>query len=331
MRFLLLCIGILLVGCIEEIIFERPDAESSLVVDGVILRGNGQQTLKFSESSKLGSSVFKPVETIFAELVQENGSRYQYIYTGDGVYIIGEGIATVEAGETWFIEFSYRSDTYRSAPEVIPPPQETGTLKYRIASGTFFLEIENTVPENHKLYLKWNVHNIYAVYELFCSPFSLPKACYVTDPFQNQTIYTFDATRLSSGSTFGFDIAEKEIDDTFGNPQSFFVTQQSISKSAMDYWNRVDLVSNPSGNVFDPVPAAVSGNIQNISNPSEIVLGYVAAVAQDTAVLFTTQSDFYPDYPVLPYCGVPGFPRYSPECCNCLLLPFSTTIKPEYW
>jgi hypothetical protein len=321
---------LLLAGCIEEIEFERPEGESALVVDGVIVRGNGVQSIRLSWVGKIGSSIFSPVEAATVFLASAQG-KYPYSYISDGVYELPAGTVSVETGQMYWIELTIGNVAYRSEAEIVPLVQPINGLSYVIRDRMFVLEVENTTPESGLLYLKWNLENIYSISELFCSPFSLPKTCYIRDPFQDQLVRTYDATALTSGSTFRHTIVEKEIDFTFGNPQSFHVIQQSVSEKAFDFWDRVNIVANPSGSVFDPQPAQVRGNVINLSDPSETVLGYVAAVSQDSAVLFTTRGEFYPQFPVLSYCGEPGFPHYSPECCDCLILEHSSTIKPPYW
>ena len=114
-------------------------------------------------------------------------------------------------------------------------------------------------------------------------------------------------------------------------PQSFYVTQQTITAEAFDYWSRIDLVSNQLGSLLDPPPASVRGNIYNIDDPNEIILGYFGAIAEDADVLFTNAGIFFEEFELLPYCGIPGFEIFAPGCCNCIELENSTWEIPFYW
>jgi len=52
------------------------------------------------------------------------------------------------------------------------------------------------------------------------------------------------------------------------------VRQFSISKGEYEFWDLMKQVSESGGDIFDKQPFQISGNIHNINNPDEQVLGY---------------------------------------------------------
>jgi len=323
---------LILVACIKQIDYEPAEVPSTLVVDGVILAGNGPHTLKLSTTGRLGETTFPPVTNAKVFLFNETtGSKFVYLHVGEGKYFIWEGIFRVKTRENYFIEIVHENKVYRSRPERIPEPQHIKDISYRVEDDQFILEVENTTPDNGMLYLRWELENIYTIDELICHPFAPTHKCYIKDDFHIASIPLLDASLLQAGTTFKYDVATKRINFTFGNPQSFLVTQHSITAEAFDYWSRIDLVSNQLGTIFDPQVASVGGNIYNIKDPADQVLGYFRAIAQDTVVLFTNPGFFFDEFEILPYCGIPGFEIYAPGCCNCIELEDASWAKPDYW
>ncbi|MBL7698229.1 MAG: DUF4249 domain-containing protein [Chitinophagaceae bacterium] len=56
---------------------------------------------------------------------------------------------------------------------------------------------------------------------------------------------------------------------------SILVKQYAISKEAFEFYDRVKKNTEQLGSIFDAQPSEVSGNVVCLSNPSEIVIGYV--------------------------------------------------------
>jgi hypothetical protein len=57
-------------------------------------------------------------------------------------------------------------------------------------------------------------------------------------------------------------------------PYYMIVSQYSLSEGAYRYWNALQKQSKNSGGLFDATPQSVKGNLRNINNPEEQVLGY---------------------------------------------------------
>ena len=55
----------------------------------------------------------------------------------------------------------------------------------------------------------------------------------------------------------------------------FQVQQMSLSKEAYLFWNNVKTESDPSNNApYDTPPTPLIGNVYNVNDPSDYVLGY---------------------------------------------------------
>jgi hypothetical protein len=138
---------------------------------------------------------------------------------------------------------------------------------------------------------------------------------------------------------------------------SLLVTQYALSTAAYQYWNQMEKQNQESGGLYETQPARIRGNIRNVSDPDERVLGFfnVSSVTRrrifveesfqfhiedfDCRLLPIDQSNplgFYraSDYPVyLIETGASGGARFSMAedfCFDCRE-GGGTTEKPDFW
>ena len=62
--------------------------------------------------------------------------------------------------------------------------------------------------------------------------------------------------------------------DRFSVKYSVLVNQYAISRNEYEFWNQLKATNEVGGGIFEKQPYSISGNIKNIKNPDEVVLGY---------------------------------------------------------
>jgi hypothetical protein len=132
------------------------------------------------------------------------------------------------------------------------------------------------------------------------------------------------------------EIARIDADYKFFERNAFEVTQYRISSKAHEYWNKINLVGNPQGTIFDVPPATIRGNIYNVDNPKERILGYFELASVDTAYTYADRGTF--PYNINNPCLVdytkPAWEAtygYSPECAFCVNIKGHSTKVPKFW
>jgi hypothetical protein len=85
---------------------------------------------------------------------------------------------------------------------------------------------------------------------------------------------------------------------------SILVKQYSISQNEHNFWSNLKKIGEAGGDIFASQPFTVTGNIQNVNNKNEKVLGYfeVSAVSQKRIFITAHELD-----PLL-------LPHYKPDC-----------------
>jgi hypothetical protein len=136
---------------------------------------------------------------------------------------------------------------------------------------------------------------------------------------------------------------------------SILVTQLAVSEGAYSYWDQVRINSTEQGGLYEKQPLDIQGNLTNISNPDNEVLGYFYSATGSTKRFFFKDikdlellylkpcvesvldpyggwMDFDPiEYPVYYYFNEEGKLRIlSVECVDCRLSDGVTT-KPDFW
>ena len=97
------------------------------------------------------------------------------------------------------------------------------------------------------------------------------------------------------------------------------IEQYSISSAAYRFWKTLNDVKSLQGGLFDPAPAALAGNIYNVSNEDELVVGYFFASDVASKARFINRTDI----PVQVYP-----PFYNADCRD---FANSTEKQPPFW
>ena len=317
----LLASGILLHSCVDALEFKPTESEKLLVVDGKLTTANGDQVLRLSETALVGrSDNFPPVTGAIVTLRDDLGNVKSYTETEPGVYKLSGSAIQGTSGRTYTLHIEVNGKTYESKPETMPQKIEADSSFFAIGNQDFvyvYSSISIPTDLNEGPFLKWRIDNVYQINEVYCGPFDPTNVCYVTERFSNQLLPLLDGSLLARGETAKPFVAAKEADKTFGEVVYFNLYMETLSPDAFKYWNKVSLLLTQSGSIFDSPPGAIRGNIMNVNNPEELVLGYFYAAPEDTTHVKVLASDFLP-YTINPYCGIAGFPPspFPSECCK---------------
>ena len=147
--------------------------------------------------------------------------------------------------------------------------------------------------------------------------------------------------------------------DKLRTKYSIILKQYALSEKSFNYWKEMEKINENLGTLFDPLPSTVKGNIYNINDENDIVLGYLDASSVQEKRIFILKGELpyfiTPDYfyncadTIVSYNQIrslinEGFmlvgevptqsagTRYQlsyPECIDCTL--FGTNVKPDFW
>jgi hypothetical protein len=105
---------------------------------------------------------------------------------------------------------------------------------------------------------------------------------------------------------------------------SILVKQYALTKEAFDFWQTLKKNTESLGSIFDAQPSQLTGNIKNIDNPAEPVLGYLSAGTVQQKRIFISERE------------LPNWRTSYPFACSPLDSVWLKDIKPgsipkTYW
>lgn len=114
------------------------------------------------------------------------------------------------------------------------------------------------------------------------------------------------------------------------------VRVESLSKDSYDYWNTMKTNSEKVGDLFSPIPSEMRGNIYNLNDSTELVLGYinVSGVAEKRIFVDNSVTGYYIKQSYIPEENwmIPILPDEWPRYYYYKnYLPVSDGEGPEYY
>ncbi len=357
---IMLCL--LVMSCTEVIDLRVDDRDPLVTINAVFNNGTLGNKVELTRTSAYDRIVPRPISSAQVRVYRLDGEYISFKEDREnpGVYLIYEQPFLGEEGEEYQLEVVLPTrEVYQSAWQKLPyktavdhldfeigqviKTTETGQV-FEFLGVTIYKETEFLSPDE-EVYLKWDVETTWSFREaLLPSQFWFwnPKTCYMTTQLEVEEIRIYSSEGLQkSGIPREFLISER-IDNTFFGKQFFSLIQSTLNADTYRYWSQIEQVSELKGSIFDPPFGPILGNMQNVDNPEEEVIGYFAVNHVDTARVELNQQVV--DVELAQPCKVPlavqSFPSswfdrlgafFLPECLDCLVIPNSSTEKPYFW
>ncbi len=344
----ILIIGVVLFSisaCIDELNIDVEGNKRILVVEGFITTQPGPHRVMISKSAKYGSILDEAIirETGATVWVRDEDGE-QVFFEEDGVgsyYTPVEFKATVGKKYTLFIVLA-NGERFVSVPEEIHPVPPIDSLivlfkkQPSLSDITFGSGVEvyarwQDPIESDNFYM-WDASGIYLLNtrpELFLDrgffgdPFINPKdccsTCYITEHNVNTELKIFK-DNLSNGIEHTELVAYIPDDGgRFMDKYMVVIEQASLTKEAFQFFDILKNQLSIQGNIFDPPPATIRGNIISLDNPDDEVIGYFRASDSFRDTLFISKDAILETQPI----------RWVND--DCRVLENSTTEKPPFW
>jgi hypothetical protein len=97
------------------------------------------------------------------------------------------------------------------------------------------------------------------------------------------------------------------------------LNQYALTGDAYNFWTNLKTNTEELGSIFDAQPSNINGNIHNIANSSEPVIGYISACTVQSKRIFISSAQLPKSFnPVYPYNCMLDSVLYctGPSCTN---------------
>jgi hypothetical protein len=305
-------------GCIEPFTPEIKNYEDLLVVEALITDEASTQFVRLTRSHPLDTSIINFERGASILLTNSTGNDYIFRESTQGLYSPDPGSFTPVPGEiyTLFIT-TFDGRTYSSDPvtmKITPPIQdlyfermsvpsdETGDLddglQILINTGT-----ESSDPGYYKF--DWE-----ETYELETPYYSFFDYDYQTQEIIERKDNINSCWSGSISTNLNIASSENLSNDIiyehpirfipFRDPMlkirySILVKQSSLSEESFRFWQNLKESNESTGSLYDAQPFQVIGNIKNVNDPSEPVLGYFDMTTVSSKRIFISGREDIPE------------------------------------
>lgn len=371
---LLVLIGILM-SCVEKYWPSIDKYENLMVVDGLVTNGSDTTVVNLSISTSINDTRLLPLTGAEVYISDQNNMVTQLIELEIGSYRVSKDDFLPQVGDSYQLHIIHpNGNKYESDLCILAQPSpidsiygvvesyEEANVSHDIVGLQFYVD-NHSVGGDTVNYL-WRLSQTYKYRASFSldymwkgrmievnSPDSL-RTCWRTKPVVD--IFTY-STRFLDNSTIvkyplNFVSTETKM---LSIRYSLFVEQLTISNNALTFWDAVMKQNAGQDNLYNQQPVQIRGNVINVLDESEVVLGYftVAGISQKRIFVNRPPISFYynncePDFEGMMMLGMSSsvdWPVFVTEvsgqgmalagsdvCFDCRLEGGSLT-PPDFW
>ena len=293
----LLLISFITHSCRDEYFPEIDKYENILVVDGTISNDPGPYEVRLSLSSPIYKPELKPYVGAQVIVIDDLGNKEYFSEIEPGLHRSSlDGMQGVIGRKYRVIIYTPDEKEYQSSFQELKRPVEIANVYAEIYSKETLDEnrpeygyqfyVDSEPAESDTSYLMWRAKGTYEyrsdfliryiydnwVLSVFPNSDSLYN-CYHKD--NNTGIYTADLTKLSQPQVNRFPLNRVTTNTRkLSIKYSLLVKQSTMSEDAYIYYNKINEMNTQQGALYTQQPYQVKGNVYNVLNEQENVLGY---------------------------------------------------------
>ncbi|MFY9151356.1 MAG: DUF4249 domain-containing protein [Prolixibacteraceae bacterium] len=366
-------------SCIERFNPETElDFDSRLVVDATIIPDESNQEIIISRLSALDNPEFIPGSGYQVSVEDDNGHSFSFQESEKPGHYRGtiDGSAVIIGAKYRLSIITPENKTYVSRfEELFPCPpvdslysefesKPTSRMNENEAGLQFFVDFKADQTYGH--FFRWSIEETYEyhssfplnrwrddnmVYHDLAVPDYSSFICYKTSNLDD--IFVLSTEGFSSNSYKRYKLHfVNNLTQRLQHRYSIQVRQLSLTQDAWQYWEILRKNNQETVNLFGKQPASLKGNIYNVSDSTDLALGYFS-VSSLSARRITIRSVPEMSFDRVFYCkpipidaplppdgalyfawtewkGVRTLGLINEDCIFCPLLG-GTTEKPVYW
>ena len=361
-------------GCIEEYM---PDIEhieaSKYVVYGELTTENEDHIIAVSLASPIQEPKYMPLNECDVRITDRSGNWFDGYEFEEGKYNVSIPPENLVPGMDYRLEVITPAGIklVSEFEELLDSPdvdsvyyrresKPTNDPEYFVEGVQFYLDLD--APEAENAYFKFDVIETFeyhselplesyydGVLHHIDPPDYSHMICWATKHIKD--IFILNTTELKETAYRQY--ALHFVDNTtqrLKHLYSVLVKQYTLDEPGYVYWDQVRQNNLEQGGMYETQPLPAKGNLVNLTNPEQKVLGYFQVSCIKTKRIFVKDVpdltfDFYPECGIWPlfqalrYYDPRFYPIYlgsggevSPDCIFCELSQLGgDTIKPDFW
>jgi len=299
-----------------------------LVVEGFLNSGQGPTTIRLSRSSDLEHTTLIPEFSAQVNVEGEDGSRFPFVESGNGEYSIAQ--LTLNNGIKYRVHIrTADGKEYTSDYTPVNYTPLIDSITWQRENDGLRLYANARDPQNDTKYYQWKYEETWEIHSAYYTSIKYIRDTIrtnaVTDlvyrmPDQNPDTTLYKCWNTLNSSTIILGSTEKLTSDIVYLPVQYIepkseklsvlysinLRQYAISHDNYLFLQKMKKNTEQLGTIFDPQPSEISGNIHCLTDPAEIVIGFIEITQEQMKRIFIYNSQ------------VPGW-GYNPGCAQTII------------
>ncbi|MFC0519027.1 DUF4249 domain-containing protein [Mucilaginibacter angelicae] len=283
-----------------------------LVVEGLINTGDDSTFIKLSRTVKLNDKVtVSPEKQAQVVIESDNGSTYPLAEIAAGTYTTSP--LHLQASHKYRIRIKTSGNKEYASDFVevkITPPIDS--VSYRIKPDGLYINANAHDISNNTRYYRWDYEETYQYHARFDSKYKSNGDTVLPRDLINDQIYrcwrsdTSSTIVLASTTKLTADVLSQapitfiaSSSEKVSEKYSILLKQYALTKEAFQFWENLQKNTQQLGSIFDAQPSQLIGNIHNLADTLEPVIGYMSAGTVSKLRKFIPNSSLPPQWTVL--------------------------------
>jgi hypothetical protein len=287
----------LLAGCLDPYYPEINDNQESLVVEALITDRPGWQVIYLSRSSPVNDIGSHAERDAYVSVSDDLGRSTEFLEQDPGAYCAWMTADELGTGITYRLNIvTSNGEVYESEPGMFPfasPDIDSIYWEFETVGTSdrieplngirFYLNLEAEADQGRNF--RWELVETWQYYAANLIDYYYDGILHKwPDPFSYHTcwysgkidhIYTATTRNAESNTIKGFPLNfVSEESSRLQTRYSLQVLQYSLNDEAYDFWKRIEEQNQESGGIYERQPDYISGNMYNMNNQEEYVLGF---------------------------------------------------------
>jgi len=312
-RQIILLMAILAMACkkpYNPTVINSP--KSYLIVEGTI-NGNDTTTIKVSRSVNLSSKTTDNPIDASVSIESDNGDNYALYRYAPGVYKLKSIELNHAHKYRLHIVTPDNNNEYRSDYVEVKDAPPIDSLGFSISAKGIQIYANTHDPANNTKYYRYNYVETWKFHSLYYSDWVSDGTNIVPRTPAQQVYYCYannisnpiilaSSARLSQDIIFRIPIVAIEAtSEKLNIKYSILLRQYALTADAFKFWEMLKKNTEQLGSIFDAQPTELAGNIHNVKDNSDVVIGYISAGSIAVKRIFIDNrqlpGNFYATYP----------------------------------
>ena len=287
---------------------------SYLVVEGVINNSSDSTIIKLSNTVNIGSKVSSsPVLNATVAVQGDQNVSYPLTEIGQGKYFT-TNLNLDNTHKYQLVITTATNKQYYSDYEPVLNAPIIDSVYFTISNHTIIINTASHDATNTVKYYRWDYKETWIIHSPYFSYYKSNGDTVLDRDLLNDNIFecwssdTSSTLVLNSTEKLKQPILKDNIITSFpisaeraAHRYSILVNQYALSADAYNFWTNLKKNTEKLGSIFDPQPSQINGNIHCLTDPAEIVIGYISVGTVTTKRIFLSNQQLPLSFYTSPY------------------------------